>query len=206
MTLFFDPADPTLRAGLEALRPTPGYCILVDIVGSTRMKDAPLLQWAPKIHNAFANTLAFLSPSIRPLKSIGDELMFYVTSETLSLLGETPLCIYSGLYSVASERDSLFTDVKVAIAYCDNAYRLSFLPGVEDVYGKDIDLTARLLSKANPREIMMNEAFVMRVRESFNTIGNKDDFPEVSRIEGPMFEPLRGFSAPVSIFKAKAGR
>jgi hypothetical protein len=177
----------------------------VDIVGSTAMKDGPLLQWAPKIHNAFANTLAFLSPSIRPLKSIGDELMFFVSSELLAVLGETPLCLFSGLYSVASEPDPLFADVKIALTYCENVYRLSFLSGVEDVYGKDIDLTARLLAKALPRQIMMNDSFVTKVRESFDTsAGNKDDFPEMCRIEGPVCETLRGFSAPVKVFSATA--
>jgi len=28
MTVFFDPNDPNLQQKLEALRPTPGYCIL----------------------------------------------------------------------------------------------------------------------------------------------------------------------------------
>jgi len=169
------------------------------------MKDGPLLQWAPRIHNAFANTLTFLSPSIRPLKSIGDELMFYVSSESLAVLGETPLCLYSGLYSIASERDPLFVDVKIATAYCENVYRLSFLPGIEDVYGKDIDLTARLLAKALPRQIVMNDSFVTKVRESFQTsAGNKGDFPEMHRIEGPVCEEVRGFSAPIKVFRATA--
>ena len=206
MTLFFDPSDPDLRAKMDALKPTPGYCILVDIVGSTAMKDDSLLQWAPKIHNAFANTMSFLSPSIRPLKSIGDELMFYVSSETLSLLSETPLNLYAGLYSVAGELDPLYTAVKVAIAYCESAYRLSFLPGTEDVYGKDIDLTARLLSKACPRDVIMNETFVNMVKESLRTKGsNRDQFAEVNRIEGPFPTQLAGFAAPVNIFKANAG-
>jgi class 3 adenylate cyclase len=207
MTLFFDPNDPNLRAKIEALVPTPGYCVLVDMVGSTAMKDAPILQWAPKIHNAFANTMAFLDPSIRPLKSIGDELMFYISCEKLAERGEGALCLYSGLFSVAGEKDPLFTDVKIAIAYCERAYRLSFLPGVEDIYGKDIDLTARLLSKALPREIVMNEAFVRILKHDFETDarGNQDQFPEVNRITGPVGEPFKGFAAPVPVFRVKAG-
>ena len=204
MTLLFDPDDPQLRAKLNALAPTPGYCVLVDIVGSTAMKDAPFLEWTPKIHNAFANTMAFLDPRIRPLKSIGDELMFYITCEQMRQLGEVPLHLYSGLFSVAGERDPLFTDVKIAIAYCENAYPLSFLRGVDDVYGKDIDLTARLLSKAQPREIVMNEPFARMVKADFDTAGNQDQFPEVGRIKGPFPEDLKGFATPVPVFKAAA--
>jgi hypothetical protein len=126
MTLFFDPNDPNLRAKIDALHPTPGYCILVDMVGSTAMKDAPLLEWAPRIYNAFANTMAFLDPSIRPLKTIGDEIMFYISCEQMDQLGEGPLLLYSGLFSVAGDQDPIFTDVKIAIAYCEKAYRPEF--------------------------------------------------------------------------------
>jgi hypothetical protein len=205
MTLYFNPSDPDHRSKIEALKPVPGYCILVDIVGSTAMKDAPILDWAPRINNAFANTMSFLDPSVRPLKTIGDELMFYISCEQLEQIGEGPLCLYSGLSSVAGEQDPLYKDVKIAIAYCESVYRLSFLPGVEDVYGKDIDLTARLLSKAQPREIVMNEPFVQKVRRDFETkASNQDQFPEINWIRGPVDEIIKGFVAAIPVFRATA--
>jgi class 3 adenylate cyclase len=77
---------------------------------------------------------------------------------------------------------------------------------VEDIYGKDIDLTARLLSIAQPREIVMSETFVQRVRRDFETKarGNQDQFPEVNHITGPISETFRGFDTPIPVFKARA--
>ncbi len=43
--LYADLRDPDLGGKLAALTPVPGYCICVDIVGSTGLKGAGLETW-----------------------------------------------------------------------------------------------------------------------------------------------------------------
>jgi hypothetical protein len=206
MSLLFDPRDTELRAKMEALQPTPGYCIVVDIVGSTAMKDNAVKEWAAFIHNAFSYTLAFLSPSFVPLKSIGDSLMFFIPETRMRATGETALQLFTGLCAVANMTDELFREVKISAVYCRQAYEISFIPGTEDVYGKDIDLTVRLLGKADSREILMNEAFVERVRADHAGLPDPEAYPEVGRIVGPWPESMKGFVEQVRLFKLPSSR
>jgi hypothetical protein len=201
MALYFDPRDTDLKTKMDGLRPTPGFCIVVDIVGSTAMKDNSVHAWAAFIHNAFAYTLAFLSSSFVPLKSIGDCLMFFIPEERMRANGETALHFFSGLCRVANEADELFREVKISAVYCQHAYEITFIPGTEDVYGKDIDLTMRLLAKAGSREIMMNEGFVSQVRAGYAAAPNLDQHPEVQRIVVPWPETMKGFTEQVLIYK-----
>lgn len=201
MALYFDPRDADLKTKMDGLQPTPGFCIVVDIVGSTAMKDSSVKEWAAFIHNAFSYTLAFLSSSFVPLKSIGDCLMFFIPEERMRANGETALHFFSGLCTVANEADPLFREVKISAVYCRHAYEITFIPGTEDVYGKDIDLTMRLLAKAGSREIMMNEGFVDQVRANYAVASHPEQYQQVQRIVGPWPETMKGFAEQVLIYK-----
>jgi len=200
MSLLINPDSPDFRSMLEKLQPTRGYCIFVDIVGSTEMKSAGIRAWIPLIHNTFANIRTFLTP-FAPLKAIGDELMFFVADAVVQETGESALTFFSGLASIARDADRIFKSVKIAAAYCCDAYDITFVPGRSDIYGRDIDLTARLLTLASSREIIMNELFVRRVRDCYATAGNKQDFPEVGQIIGPWLERFKGVEGYTPVYR-----
>ena len=50
MSLLFE-LGPSLKTKLEELEPTPGYCILVDSVGSTALKDNEPRVWLSRLHD-----------------------------------------------------------------------------------------------------------------------------------------------------------
>jgi len=203
-SLFFDPSDPLLREKLEALQPTRGYCVFSDIVGSTSLKDRGLMKWAPAIYNTFSNVRSLLPTGVVPLKGLGDALMFFVPESLLPSAEFGALRLFAALVTAVRDPDSVYQELKVAVCYCADAYELSFLQNVPDVYGKDIDLTARLLSRAGAREVVMNEPFVLRLRDDFARAGNQEQYPEVSEVVGPWPEQLKGFAAPVQLYKLPA--
>ncbi len=202
MSLVFDPTDRDLKKKVQQLAPTPGYCIIADIVGSTQMKDQSVPSWAARIFNTFSLLTSYLHVS--PLKSIGDALMFYIPEAELSRTA-SPLQIFFGLCLFVQEKDSEFSTAKAAITYCTNAYELTFVRGTHDIYGKDIDLTARLLGTALEREIVMNAPFVEQLRANHAVAANRDDFPDVPKIEGPWSQLFKGFPDYVTTYKLPAG-
>ena len=140
------------------------------------MKDQPATDWARAVYNTFAKVRSFLPPTISPLKCIGDEVMYFIPEPLMTSGASTRLQRFAELCSIAREPDPLFKRVKVVVAYCTNAYPLTFLKGTPDVYGKDIDLSARLRSKATEGELVMNEPFVQEARTEYAGIGNKEQF------------------------------
>jgi class 3 adenylate cyclase len=210
MSLYFDFDDPQMLAKVAALQPTTGTCILIDISGSTAMKDGGLLRWVSAISNTFANARAFFDPIAVPIKSIGDELMLFIPDSHLEARRQCHLNLFGMLAQIAQDSESsaepgsLFPEVKVAACHCSAVYELTFMRGTPDVYGKDIDLAARLLSQAQPREVVMNDAFTVLVRSDYTRFGSPDNFPEVPRIVGPSRVAIKGFAAPVSIFSLPA--
>jgi len=197
---FFDPNDPKWREKLATLAPISGYCVFIDIAGSTALKDGPIERWASFISNTFGNARAFLEPTLPPLKCLGDSLMFFIPESILNKTA-TPLSLFASLKSICSDPDPLFCEVKVGATYCTDAYELTFIKGTYDVYGKGIDLAARLLSRAESRELLMNEPFAQQIRQEFETIDNKQAFSDVRRVVGPWPEQIRGFSRAVNIYK-----
>ena len=200
MTLFIDPFDPELEKRLSYLQSTKGYCIFVDIIGSTQLKDKNIKEWVIKIYNAFAKAKSYLPAWLVPIKSIGDELMYFIPKSELSSHGESALGLFSPLCSLCQELNAFIPDVKIGVSFCKEAYEITFIQNVKDVYGKDIDLTARLVSAAKPRQILMNESFVQQVSNAYNNIDNKNQYNEVLSIQGPKSEQFKGFDAPVNVF------
>ena len=174
-----------------------GYCIFVDIVGSTALKAAPITQWAGWFHNTFINAVSELGWNHGPLKIIGDCAMFFIEHGKVNALQ-----LYERLYKLAAEPDDrVYRSVKIAACSCSEAFYLTFERDRKDVYGQDIDLTHRLLGLAEEREIVMNERFVLDVKEAHSKIGDKAAHPEVDCIFGPWPQRIKGFDKPVPIFK-----
>ncbi len=190
--------DLEIENKLKNLRPTPGYCIFVDIVDSTKMKDDDFSAWVRYLGTTLSLIQAYIQPQTFPLKCIGDELMFYIPKEKMWRMGETPANLFDRLCRMVKHDEPHFKPVKISVAFCTNAYEISFVSNTPDIYGKDIDLTARLLSLASSWEIIMNEGFV----KSINSSDNKESFPEIKNILGPWPVKLKGFADYIDAYKA----
>ncbi len=199
MSFFVDPEDAEFKTHIMDLQPTPGYCLFFDIVGSTELKDESLSKWILFIHNTFANIRSYLFLKFRPLKSLGDELLFFIPENDMK--GETPVILFNSLCQILNSNEPYLRDVKIGAAYCKYAYDISFIKNAPDIYGKDIDLTARLASLAGSKEIIMNSDFVEHIRAGYEKTGNKAQFKEVKEIVGPWPVMLKGFKKYVNIYK-----
>ena len=60
-SIWIDPAKPEI---IDSLRPSPGFCIFIDIVGSAKLKEHGIRKWVAFIHNCFGNARLFLDPFI----------------------------------------------------------------------------------------------------------------------------------------------
>ena len=205
MALFFDPADPQLKQKVQNLRPTPGYCVFVDMADSTAMKDQELHRWASKIHNAFAKVTTFMVDGTYPLKSLGDALLYFIPKQHLVDTRQVPLQLFAGLASVVDDQDPIFPEQKAAVV-SGEAYELTFIRDRPDVYGKDVDLVARLAAVAQSRELVMNRAFYEEVRAEYNRVGSGAGFDEVCDIRRHPAIPLKGFAQPVELFSYRRRR
>jgi hypothetical protein len=201
MSLYINPNDPDLKEKIERISPTPGFCIFIDIVGSTKLKDQGLKRWIAFIYNVFANITTYLYMKFTPIKIMGDCFMFYIPESDMK--DETALTIFDGLYKIISSNEPYLRDVKIGAAFCRDAYNISFIEGNLDFYGKDIDLASRLLSLARPKEIVFNDEFYNRVRRRHNSIINKDNFPYMDNITN-FSSPIRGFSEQISAYRLLA--
>jgi len=196
--------DPNLRQTLEDLKPVTGFCVMADIVGSTGLKDRNLQEWIIRIANTFNLVRSWVEPNF--LKTVGDMLMFWFKSEDL-FKTSTPLALIDSLASMfaqAKQESEYFHPVKLAVCRCSDVFEISFMRQGEDVYGKDIDLTARLLALAGEGEVLMNEEFRNIVGENYANCANKDQFECVERIQGPWSQKIKGFDKPVTIYKLPA--
>ncbi len=201
--MFFDANDPDLKQKIDALPATPGFCVFLDIVGSTALKDQSLHRWAALIHNTFANIAAFPPLDGMPLKCLGDALMFYIPERILASKRENALTLFAGIVHVLQDRNPLFREIKAA-AVRGTAYELSFVRGQPDFYSKDIDLCARLLSISKARRVVMNDSLVEAINSDYDATGNKSQFSEVTQIRPICSWRPRGFSREVKRYVYQA--
>jgi len=199
MSLFINPYDKDLPQKVLQLKPMNGYCFIIDIAGSTELKDIDLSKWIIFIYNTFANIMGNLFMKFNPIKSLGDALMFFIPEDNMK--DETPLTLFHSLWNIISSDESNLGQVKIGATFCSDAYDITFVPDSVDVYGKDIDLTARLSSLAESQEIIMNVGFVEKVREQYDKLEDTENYSEVRHIKGPWPTKISGFADYQNIYK-----
>jgi len=190
---------------LNSLNPEPGTCIFLDVCDSTELKRIkPFKQWITIIRTSLV--IGQTLPSLeQPLKVIGDELMYYITDAELKSSGENYATLFDSvkksISSFGPTLDSYKLTLKGAIHYCENAYPVSMIGErksvgngkvkmipTKDVYGNDIDLTARFMTKARSKRLIVSEAFKQKVH------GVDPSF--LKGIQGPYMEDFKGFVKP----------
>jgi len=207
MTTFIhyrDPYSPEIDKQLKSIPKCPGTCFFIDLVGSTQIKyTSGIEEWGRKINNTF-NFISFLNDfPDNIVKGIGDEIMLFIPDEGLnskssyndyfSLLQE----IYSSIDTIKNHPlEELFMPCKVAIHYCTEVYNITFLEGANDYYGLDIDLTARLTSKARANRIVMSEAFYQKVLHDFEEKYSNMPHTSFHKISGKYLEDFKGIPDP----------
>jgi len=197
---FKDPNSPDIEKMINEIPKCPGTCFFIDIINSTDIKYKTEIQsWAKKLNNTF-NFLTFLNDFPENIvKGIGDEIMLYIPDKVLSskstynnhfaLLEE----IYATIDNIKNfPNKDMFLNCKVSIHYCTEVYNITFLEGANDYYGKDIDLTARLMSKAKANRIVLSERFFVKVNNDIidNNINTKGTCLE--NISGKYIEDFKG--------------
>ncbi|MBI5886021.1 MAG: adenylate/guanylate cyclase domain-containing protein [Deltaproteobacteria bacterium] len=156
--------------------------------------------WIALIHNCFANCESFLY-SFSPIKSIGDELMFFIEESDLLDSSFTPLQIYDALWQIATDKTSIFPEVKIGATYCKNVYPITFIKNNRDYYGLGIDLAARLKALAKPKQVIVDSMFYDKIMSDYNGIGNKNDFLSVRNMTGPEKQPIKGIAQDVTFYR-----
>jgi class 3 adenylate cyclase len=199
-----NPSSIEIEEKLKSIPLCPGTCFFIDIVGSTQIKYREgLEQWGKKLNNTF-NFISIINEfPDNVVKGIGDEIMLYIPDEQLgqksafsdyfSLLQE----IYATLDTIKNfPLEGLFLPCKVAIHYCHDAYNITFLKGANDYYGKDIDMTARLTSKAVSNRIVMSEVFYQKAKHDFLHAHSKLNNSAFDLISEKYIEDFKGVPEP----------
>jgi hypothetical protein len=204
-SLLIDANNTNLKAEVDALKTVPGYCIFIDIVGSTALKQKNIYEWIASIHNAFSNTTMFLN-DFSPLKGIGDELMYYIEESNLNQ--NSPLQLFDALFKIANETSLLFPSVKIVASYCTSVYAMTFIQGTNDYYGIDVDRAARLKQSCikpilKEKEVIIDEQMYERVKSSYDKLGNKSDFTSFNHLQGPTAHKAKGIKDIISIYRTK---
>jgi class 3 adenylate cyclase len=199
-----NPYSEELSKIIAGLKPTPGVCIFIDLINSTGDKyDQDGNAWISKLNNTF-NFISFLNdfPNF-VVKGIGDELMLYLPDADLqssrsfnnyfSLLSE----IYATMDTLVHHPlKEIFYECKVAIHYCTDVYNITFFEGVNDYYGIDIDMSARLMSKAQGNRVVMSEAFYKMVMKDVKNLNIDKSQTLIKEISKTYIEDFKGVPHP----------
>ncbi len=167
-----DPNSQEMQEHLSNLPTCPGTCIFIDITNSTAIKyKSGIAHWGRLLNNTF-NLITFLNDfPDNIVKGIGDEIMLYIPDGVLkekstytdyfSLLFE----IYATLDNIKNfPLEDLFLNCKVGIHYCTDVYNITYFEKYNDYYGKDVDLSARLMSKSKVNRIVLSEKYYEKVQ------------------------------------------
>lgn len=159
-----------LKEQIEAVQPTKGVCIFIDICGSTAIKKEGLKRWLILIGNTL-RICANVSPLFKDniVKLIGDEIMIFIPEDRIVDVNENYATILDFLKTCISSNgeiiDNLTLRTKAVIHYCSNTYNITYAENAEDYYGLDIDLTARLMKKSDESQIVISEVFYQLVKD-----------------------------------------
>jgi class 3 adenylate cyclase len=202
--LLIDPENHSLLADVTLLPRTAGICIFIDVVGSTQMKQRSMPEWVALLSNVFSWSKSFLQ-DFKPLKGIGDELMYFIGDVELEAKGATHLTIVDALVQIARLGDTSVPETKIVAAYCTDVYPMTFLEGSRDVYGADIDRTARLKGitpALEARHLVLDDALFTRTRDLVAANGGAVSFEWFELLHGPYALEAKGLSKPVLYHRA----
>nr|NQU92964.1 hypothetical protein [Bacteroidota bacterium] len=199
-----NPHSKEMLDEINDLETVPGVCIFIDLINSTGDKfENPDLSWIRKLNNTF-NFISILNdfPDF-VVKGIGDELMLYLPDTDIKS-GRSITDYYSLLHEIYATMDNLihhpvkdiFYECKVGIHYCTDVYNISFFEGVNDYYGTDIDMSARLMKKAQGNRIVLSEKFYEKAMEDIRKL--KLDITEsvLDQVSKTYIEDFKGVPMP----------
>jgi class 3 adenylate cyclase len=201
---FRDPNSPEMIELLRSIPRCPGTCLFMDVARSTQLKYAEdLVDWGRKLNNTF-NILLFANHFEQFIvKGIGDEIMLYIPDSELHAR-DAENDYYSLIENVCSAlfliraRSSVFLTCQVAMHYCTEAYNLTFFERANDYYGRDIDLTARLMSKCIENRIVLSEQYYVKVREDLARLKKSPREGCLADISRRRLARFRGVPAPTA--------
>jgi class 3 adenylate cyclase len=178
----------------------PGTCFFIDIIHSTRLKySTPVSDWVKKINNTF-NFISFLNDFPNNIvKGIGDEIMLYIPDCDLKSKSayNTYFALLEEIHATLSNirhfpKPDLFLNCRVAIHHCCDVYNISFFKGVNDYYGSDIDITARLMERSVENRIVLSEQFYRKVREDLAEVNLPADSGCLERVTRKLTAQFKG--------------
>ncbi len=190
---------------LNDVKSVPGTCFFIDLYRSTAIKyKIPAKEWITRFHHTFS-FISFLNDfPDNIVKGIGDELMLYIPDEELkqksaynshfALLEEIHVTLFNIIHFPVEDQ---FLNCKVAIHYCQDAYNISFFRGMNDFYGKDIDLTARLMQLTVENRIVLSEKFYEKVKENLAASGQPPVAGCLASVSETFLEQFKGIPFPV---------
>ena len=201
MNISYEDMPVVLRRRLEALKPTPGYCVFIKI----RNLAGPGGEGLVERENTFQNIMCLLAPWCRLIKHPRGAYIFIIPEEQLINVGP-------GGYTALSFFDALQMIVRGG-AGCLPAKAVVFSTNVSIVLveergqiiiqGDDIDPASCLINDVDNVEngqIVMNGAFYYKVRGEYDSIGNRQQFRCVEEISECEAE-IEGYERPVTMYK-----
>jgi class 3 adenylate cyclase len=201
---FRDPKAKEMTDLLRSIPRCPGTCMFMDITRSTRLKyDEDLVEWGRKLNNTF-NILLYANHLEQFIvKGIGDEMMLYVPDEEL-LSRDSDNDYYSLVENVHSalflirQQVSVFLTCQVAIHHCTEAYNITFFERANDYYGRDIDLTARLMTKCVESRIVLSEQYYVKVKQDLIRMKRSPREGCLATLSGKRRAIFKGVPAPTA--------
>jgi len=197
---FTDPNSEEMESFLRSIPTCPGTCFFIDINKSTDLKyTGGLPDWGRKLNNTF-NFISLLNDFPDSIvKGIGDEIMLFIPDEALRKKRSIH-SYYQLLEEIFSTVDNIrnfpfpdmFLPCKVSIHYCTEVYNITFFKGANDYYGRDIDLTARLMTKAVENRIVLSERFYIKVLNDLVNLNLPDDHGCMAKVSEKFLEQFRG--------------
>ena len=200
-----NPSSKVLEKTLKSLPTCPGTCIFIDLVESTGIKYKKGIEhWGKLINNTF-NFISILNDFPEYIvKGIGDELMIYIPDNVLATKPSlnTHYALIEEIHATIENISTfpvknLFLDCKVAMHYCTDVFNITFLKDYNDYYGKDIDMTARLMSKSGRNKIVFSEALFTRVKEDLQRLNINLENTCLSTASELIAENFKGIPFPV---------
>ncbi len=204
MTVFIDfhsKNTDAIEEIIDSLQPCCGTCLFIDIINSTDIKyNKGLKDWMILLKNTFA--LLELQQKIKKntIKFIGDAIMIFIPDAFLFSKEDLIYNYYTLIEEIYATVDMLkllhvdemYMKCKVSIHYCEDAYNITFFQGYDDYYGKDIDITARLLTKAKENSIIFSEKFYQKVLLDLKEMSKPKNSGCMNKISGKYIEDFKG--------------